>query len=145
MHSDQTKLRQALFNLLSNACKFTENGRVDLAVERETREGRSWLRFSVRDTGIGMSPEAQSRVFDEFTQADSSTASTYGGTGLGLAIAQKMCRLMGGDIHVESELGSGTTFRIEVPAEVPRRRRPGRSKPQQRPPRQATPRHPRSW
>jgi PAS domain S-box-containing protein len=116
MHSDQTKLRQNLFNLLSNAAKFTEGGRVTLAVRRERRAGGDWLVFKVSDTGIGMTPEQQQRLFNAFMQADASTTRNYGGTGLGLSITRSFCRLIGGIISVESEVGKGSTFTMEVPA-----------------------------
>jgi signal transduction histidine kinase len=113
---DATKLRQALFNLLSNACKFTERGRVDLTITQFQRTGARWLRFEVKDTGIGMSPEQQERIFQEFTQADEGTSKRFGGTGLGLALSRRLCQLMGGDIGVVSALGQGSTFAMEVPA-----------------------------
>lgn len=90
MEADQNKLRQILFNLLSNATKFTENGRITLTVNRETMDGRDWLTFAVSDTGIGMNDEQLSRVFEEFGQADPSTTSKYGGAGLGLTISRKV-------------------------------------------------------
>jgi signal transduction histidine kinase/ActR/RegA family two-component response regulator len=115
MRADLTKVRQALFNLLSNACKFTERGRIDLEVDR-SEDG--WFQFAVRDSGIGMTREQCARAFESFTQADSSIASRYGGTGLGLTITRKFCEMMGGSIAVESEVGKGTTFTIRLPAEV---------------------------
>lgn len=115
MVSDQTKLRQCLLNLLSNACKFTEEGRISLRVTREPREGSPWLRFRVSDSGRGMPPEFVSRLFQPFTQADASTTRKYGGTGLGLVITRKFCQLMGGEIEVLSEVGSGTSFSILLP------------------------------
>ncbi|GAB4364398.1 MAG: hypothetical protein Kow00121_00010 [Elainellaceae cyanobacterium] len=115
MRADITKLRQSLFNLLSNACKFTENGTITLAVER--REA-NWITFAVSDTGIGMTPEQQAKLFQAFTQADVSTTRKYGGTGLGLVITQQFCKIMGGDIQVESEAGKGTTFTIRLPEQV---------------------------
>jgi signal transduction histidine kinase/DNA-binding response OmpR family regulator len=118
MYADLTKVRQALFNLLSNACKFTENGTVALGVTREELDGAGWLVFSVRDTGIGMTPEQMERLFQEFSQADSSTTRKYGGTGLGLALSRRLCHMMGGDITVESEPGHGSTFTLRLPAEV---------------------------
>jgi signal transduction histidine kinase/CheY-like chemotaxis protein/HAMP domain-containing protein len=117
MHSDQTKLRQNLFNLLSNAAKFTEEGRVTLSVRRDTRRDGHWLIFEVSDTGIGMTPEQQERLFDAFTQADASTTRNYGGTGLGLSITRSFCRMIGGAVTVKSELGKGSTFTMEIPAE----------------------------
>ena len=120
MRADLTKLRQALFNLLSNACKFTEQGAVTVGVTREpaTAEGGDSVVFAVRDTGIGMTPEQMARLFEEFGQADASTTRRYGGTGLGLALSRRLCRMMGGDISVASEPGLGSTFTIRLPAEV---------------------------
>jgi signal transduction histidine kinase len=118
MRSDPTKVRQALFNLLGNAAKFTENGRVFLDIGRETENGTDWLRFRVGDTGIGMTPEQMDRAFHEFAQADASTTRKYGGTGLGLTITRHLCRIMGGDITVESEPGKGSTFTIMLPADI---------------------------
>ena len=115
MKADLTKLRQTLFNLLSNACKFTEDGEVSLRVTATEKDGEPWVTFTVRDTGIGMSPEQTRRLFQEFTQADSSTTRRYGGTGLGLAISKRFARMMGGDIAVESEEGAGSTFTLTVP------------------------------
>ncbi len=111
MQTDITKLRQSLFNLLSNASKFTENGTITLAVSRAA----DWMTFCVSDTGIGMTPEQQAKLFQSFTQADASTTRKYGGTGLGLVITQQFCQLMGGDIQVTSAAGTGTTFTIRLP------------------------------
>ncbi len=116
MQSDQTKLRQNLFNLLSNASKFTKDGLISLSVERFAGAGGDWLRFAVADSGIGMTPEQKARLFQAFSQADASTARNYGGTGLGLAITRHFCRMLGGDITVESEFGKGSTFTMTVPA-----------------------------
>ncbi len=116
--ADETKLRQTLFNLLSNASKFTEKGTITLHVESYGDEVEKRYRWAVRDTGIGMTPEQMAKVFDEFTQADSSTTRKYGGTGLGLAISKKFCQMMGGDITVESVAGEGTTFTVDLPAVV---------------------------
>ena len=113
MRADVTKLRQSLFNLLSNASKFTENGTITLAVER--REA-GWVTFSVSDTGIGMTPAQQQKLFQPFMQADASTTRKYGGTGLGLVITQQFCEMMGGSIQAESQTGQGTTFTIRLPA-----------------------------
>ncbi|MFL5576579.1 MAG: response regulator, partial [Gemmatimonadaceae bacterium] len=118
MRADVTKVRQALFNLLSNANKFTENGTVSLSVTRGPIDGVDSITFAVADSGIGMSPEQMSKLFQAFTQADSSTTRKYGGTGLGLAISRHFCRMMGGDITIESEVGKGSTFTIRLPAEV---------------------------
>ena len=114
--TDQTKLRQCLINLLSNAAKFTEAGRITLAVNRTAREGADWLVFRVTDTGIGMNPEQQAKLFQRFTQADASTTRRFGGTGLGLAITRAFAEMLGGRIEVESEEGAGTTFTLAVPA-----------------------------
>lgn len=113
--ADVTKLRQSLFNLLSNAAKFTEQGTVILRAERFTDNGREWLVFKVEDTGIGMTPEQAEAVFQEFTQADVSTTRRFGGTGLGLTISRRFCLMMGGDILVESVIDEGTTFTLVLP------------------------------
>ena len=105
--SDMTKFRQILFNLLSNACKFTENGSVTLTMFNAENESEDMISLSVTDTGIGMTDEQCAVIFDEFVQADSSTTKEYGGTGLGLAICQQFCELMGGHIAVSSTLGQG--------------------------------------
>jgi len=112
---DPLRLRQILLNLANNAIKFTEQGEVMLEVLLVKRQGeQARLRFSVRDTGIGISPEARSRLFQKFSQADSSTTRKYGGTGLGLTISRQLAQLMGGDIEVQSELGKGSTFSFEI-------------------------------
>jgi signal transduction histidine kinase/DNA-binding response OmpR family regulator len=116
--ADEKRIRQALLNLVSNAVKFTERGLVTLAAEREQADGGDWIVFRVADTGIGMTPEQMERLFQDFTQADSSTTRKYGGTGLGLAISRRFCRMMGGDITVESEPGRGSTFTIRLPVAV---------------------------
>jgi len=118
MYVDVTKLRQCLFNLLSNASKFTQKGTINVEVWRTTLDGADAVAFDVRDTGIGMTPEQTGRVFEAFMQADSSTTLRYGGTGLGLPITRRLCQLMGGNVSVESEYGKGTTFTIVVPARV---------------------------
>jgi signal transduction histidine kinase/CheY-like chemotaxis protein len=112
---DPMRLRQILLNLLSNACKFTTQGEVKLRV-RKVADGRNWVEFAVADTGIGMTAEQQGKLFEEFTQADSSTARRYGGTGLGLAITRKLARMMGGDVTVASEPGKGSVFTVRLPA-----------------------------
>ena len=112
---DPMRLRQILLNLLSNACKFTTQGEVKLRV-RKVADGRNWVEFAVADTGIGMTAEQQAKLFEEFTQADSSTARRYGGTGLGLAITRKLARMMGGDVTVASEPGKGSVFSVRLPA-----------------------------
>ncbi|MGI4975347.1 MAG: response regulator [Janthinobacterium lividum] len=120
LHSDTVKIRQCLFNLLGNAAKFTEGGRITLAVRRERGGGvegeRDWLSFAVRDSGIGMTTEQVGRLFQRFSQADESTTRQYGGTGLGLAITQGFARLLGGDVVVTSQPGHGSTFTLRVPA-----------------------------
>jgi signal transduction histidine kinase/CheY-like chemotaxis protein len=115
MRSDQVKVRQALFNLLSNAAKFTEQGRITLQARRLAEGGREWLEFEVSDTGIGITPEQVARLFQPFSQADASTTRHYGGTGLGLAITRHFCRMLGGDVAVASEPGKGSTFTIRLP------------------------------
>ncbi len=120
MKSDLTKVRQALLNLLSNACKFTSGGTIALEASREPAgtDGRGAVVFRVRDTGVGMSPEQVGRLFQPFSQADASTTRRFGGTGLGLTITRRFCQMMGGDVSVESEAGRGTTFLIRLPADV---------------------------
>ncbi|HMO57818.1 MAG TPA: GAF domain-containing protein, partial [Roseiflexaceae bacterium] len=120
MHADILKVRQALLNLMSNACKFTDHGTVALRVRRSESADHShtMISFEVRDTGIGMNNEQRARLFEAFTQADTSTTRRYGGTGLGLAITQRLCRMMGGDIQVVSRPGSGSTFTITLPIDV---------------------------
>jgi PAS domain S-box-containing protein len=118
MRADLTRVRQILFNLLSNASKFTERGTITLSVTREAGDGGELVRFTVQDTGIGMTPEQLGRLFQAFSQAEASTASKYGGTGLGLAISKKFCEMMGGDLTVASTPGVGTAFTARLPAEV---------------------------
>lgn len=115
MRADPTKVRQILYNLLSNACKFTERGKVRLEVSAGNGAGHSQLQFRVADTGIGMTPEQLQRIFEIFTQADATTARKYGGTGLGLAISRRFCRMMGGDLAVVSEAGKGSVFTATLP------------------------------
>ena len=115
MQADLTKVRQALFNLLSNAAKFTDHGTISLTVARESDD---WLTFAVADTGIGMTEEQLGRLFEAFSQAEASTRGTYGGTGLGLAISRHFCRLMGGDLTVTSVYGQGSTFTVRLPTAV---------------------------
>jgi PAS domain S-box-containing protein len=122
MVADLTKVRQSLFNLLSNASKFTRGGTIVLAAAREADSAGDRLVFRVTDTGIGISPEQVERLFTLFSQADASTTRQFGGTGLGLAITRRFCQMMGGDISVESELGRGSTFTIHLPARVPSQR-----------------------
>ncbi|MFP5464736.1 MAG: response regulator [Gammaproteobacteria bacterium] len=118
MHADLTRLRQSLFNLLSNAAKFTDHGTITLGVELQADGPRPRLRFSVTDTGIGMTEQQVGKVFEDFAQADSSTARRFGGTGLGLSISRRFCRMMGGDISVRSSAGVGSTFTIDLPVHV---------------------------
>jgi GAF domain-containing protein/DNA-binding response OmpR family regulator len=118
MRADLTKVRQALFNLLSNACKFTDHGTISLLVSRDSHEAPESIVFSVLDTGIGMSAEQIARLFEAFAQADAATTRKYGGTGLGLALSRRLCRMMGGDVTVESKAGRGSTFTIRLPAQV---------------------------
>ena len=119
MRSDQTKLRQSLLNLLSNAAKFTERGRITLAARRMADRDGDRLQFVVSDTGIGMTPEQLQGLFQAFSQARSSTSRDYGGTGLGLAITRHFCRMLGGDVTVESTPGEGSTFTLLLPAVCP--------------------------
>lgn len=116
--TDLTKVRQILFNLLSNALKFTENGTVRLSATREMGSNSDWVYLCVADTGIGMSVEQQQCLFEVFNQGDASTTRKYGGTGLGLAISRRFCQMMGGDITVESELGVGSTFTVHLKAKI---------------------------
>jgi signal transduction histidine kinase/CheY-like chemotaxis protein len=118
MHADQTRIRQALLNLVSNANKFTEHGSVTVDVARVMSKGIEQITMAVSDTGIGMSSEQMGRLFQEFVQADPSTTRKYGGTGLGLAISRRFCQMMGGEITVESQLGKGSTFTIRLPARI---------------------------
>jgi signal transduction histidine kinase len=118
VHTDFTLFRQSLLNLAANACKFTREGEVSVTVRREPGQPVDWLVVNVKDTGIGISPEQRAKLFQPFTQGDASTTRKYGGTGLGLATSRKMCRLMGGDISVESELGKGSNFKMRLPARI---------------------------
>jgi GAF domain-containing protein len=115
---DPMRLRQILLNLLSNACKFTKEGEVKLRASRVSN-GRHWVDLSISDTGIGMTPEQQAKLFEEFTQADATTAQRFGGTGLGLAITRKLARMMGGDVTVTSEPGKGSVFTVRLPGGAP--------------------------
>jgi signal transduction histidine kinase len=115
---DPMRLRQILLNLLSNACKFTKEGEIKLRARR-FRNGRDWIEMAVADSGIGMTPDQQAKLFQEFAQADATTAQRFGGTGLGLAITRKLARMMGGDITVASEPGKGSVFTVRLPAGAP--------------------------
>jgi len=123
MHSDITRVRQVLLNLLSNAFKFTEKGAVTLSVDRDSEPTGDWLVVNVEDNGIGMSEAQIERLFQEFTPADNSMTRKYGGTGLGLAISRRLCELLGGDIAVRSELNRGTTFTVRLPIAGPSTRK----------------------
>jgi signal transduction histidine kinase len=114
---DPMRLRQILLNLLSNACKFTKQGEVALRA-RKLVDGCDWIELAVADTGIGMTPEQQAKLFEEFSQADASTAQRFGGTGLGLAITRKLARMMGGDVTVMSEPGKGSVFTVRLPGDA---------------------------
>jgi signal transduction histidine kinase/ActR/RegA family two-component response regulator len=118
MEADVTKLRQVLFNLLSNAAKFTRQGLIQITVKTRPADRKRWLEFAVRDTGIGITPEQIATLFVPFQQADSSVTRKFGGTGLGLAISRQFCRMMGGDIVVNSQQGRGTTFSVRLPLSV---------------------------
>ncbi len=136
VYLDVTRVRQCLYNLISNSCKFTHNGTITLRAERATivehdtpgDDGRrqDWLTLSVRDTGIGMTPEQLAKLFKPFTQADASTTRKYGGTGLGLTICLKLCEMLGGTVEVESEPGEGSTFTLRLPADARRDMEPAR-------------------
>lgn len=119
MESDMTRLRQILFNLLSNASKFTTGGTITLTCRRETRAAADWVVFHVSDTGIGLEPEQIEKIFEPFTQADTSTTRKYGGTGLGLTVNREFAHLLGGEIDVQSTPGQGTTFSVTLPAQAP--------------------------
>jgi signal transduction histidine kinase len=118
MHADLMRVRQVLFNVLSNAAKFTQRGRVSLEVLPLQLEGRDWVEFTVSDTGIGLTPEQTQRLFQSFSQADAATSRRYGGTGLGLVISRRLTEMMGGDIQLESELGQGSVFTVRLPRVV---------------------------
>jgi PAS domain S-box-containing protein len=118
MQADLTKVRQSLFNLLSNASKFTEKGTITLDAETISKDGARWIAFRVADTGIGMTPEQLDKLFQPFVQADASTSRKYGGTGLGMTITQLFIKMMGGEMNVASKPGTGTTFTVLLPVEV---------------------------
>ena len=115
MRSDRTKLRQSILNLLSNACKFTENGVISLDVTTRQKHGIDWLYLRVKDTGVGISETDVINLFDEFVQVDSAKIKDYAGTGLGLSISKKFCELLGGTITVESKINVGSSFTLELP------------------------------
>ena len=118
MQGDLSKVRQGLFNLVSNAAKFTHDGRISVLAERRNMDDREWISFRVSDTGIGLDPEQIVRLFQPFTQADTSTTRKFGGTGLGLAITRRFCQMMGGDVTVHSAPGEGSVFTINLPATI---------------------------
>ena len=117
IHSDKMKLKQVLFNLLSNASKFTENGTVTLTVKRTTNPANDTEQvvFVVEDSGIGISDEQISKIFEAFSQAEAATTSKFGGTGLGLAISRHICQLLGGDIKAKGAIGQGSSFTVTLP------------------------------
>jgi len=118
IHVDQLRLRQALLNLVSNANKFSEEGEIRITAGIEFAAGHKWTTFTVSDTGIGMTQEQVARLFQDFVQMHDKSERKYGGTGLGLAITRRLCRMMGGDVVVQSELHRGSTFTIRLPAEA---------------------------
>ncbi|HEY3052706.1 MAG TPA: response regulator [Thermoanaerobaculia bacterium] len=118
MRADLSKVRQGLFNLVSNATKFTHRGQIKVEAERQVMDGSEWITFRVSDTGIGLSSEQIVRLFQSFTQADTSTTRKFGGTGLGLALTRRFCQMMSGDVTVHSVLGKGSVFTIKLPAMV---------------------------
>jgi adenylate cyclase len=115
IETDPMRLRQVLLNLLSNACKFTKSGDISLRVKSTIHDGRRFAEFAVVDTGIGMTADQMARLFEEFSQAEATTARQYGGTGLGLAISRRLCQMMGGDVTVASQPGKGSTFTVRLP------------------------------
>jgi signal transduction histidine kinase len=121
IYNDANKLRQCLLNVLDNACKFTNNGKINLYVEAQSRNEVEWIQFVVSDTGIGIGEDQTGNLFSEFTQADSSTTKSYESTGLGLALSQRFCELMGGYITFTSELGKGSEFSISIPKRAKRK------------------------
>src|SRR5437763_5074939 len=118
MRADLSKVRQGLFNLVSNAAKFTHDGKIKIEAERQLMDGSDWIVFRVSDTGIGLSSEQIVRLFQSFTQADASTTRKFGGTGLGLALTRRFCQMMSGDVTVHSVPGQGSVFTIKLPATV---------------------------
>ncbi len=118
MYADSTKVRQVLYNLLSNACKFTKEGKITLQVQSLQQNDIEYIRFSVIDTGIGLTEEQLEKLFQKYAQADASIARDYGGTGLGLVLTQQFCNMMGGSVHVSSQHGTGSEFSILLPRQV---------------------------
>ena len=118
MHSDIIRIRQVLYNLLSNANKFTENGKIALSVEKQTIKEKDWVLIKVFDNGIGMDQQQTQKIFNAFTQADVSNTRKYSGTGLGLTISKRLCQIMGGDMGVESDVGKGSVFTISLPVSI---------------------------
>lgn len=129
VHADITRVKQALLNLVSNAAKFTQQGEVSIAASRHSIPGRETIMLEVHDTGIGMTIEQVGRLFRDFQQADASTTRKYGGTGLGLSISRRICRMMGGDILVQSTPGAGSTFTIQLPCAPASQPQPAPAKP----------------
>lgn len=125
--SDETKLRQILFNLLSNACKFTRDSNIVVSVKRYQKDNADWLDFSVKDEGIGMTPEQIERLFQRYVQAEASTSHRYGGTGLGLVLSRQLAVILGGDIQAQSGMGEGSVFTLSIPALLPERKSPTQS------------------
>jgi signal transduction histidine kinase len=121
LRTDRQKLKQIVLNLLTNALKFTAHGSVTISVKTRGSTGETWI--SVRDTGIGIAPEDHEKIFEDFRQVDSSPAREYGGTGLGLSICRRLAKMLGGDIHLKSELGKGSTFTLVLPNKRGSRRR----------------------
>jgi signal transduction histidine kinase len=119
VRADRDKLRQVLLNLLSNAAKFTEDGRVTLRADAVSEDGAAWVTFAVTDTGIGMSADQRAQLFQPFTQVDASPTRRYEGTGLGLTIAKRLVEMMGGTLRLESEPGVGTTVEVRLPVAGP--------------------------
>lgn len=115
---DPLRFRQSLLNLISNACKFTEDGHILISIKKTREDERDWVLWSVSDTGVGISPEGREKLFQAFSQSDSSITRRYGGSGLGLVISQQFCQAMGGHISVESEAGAGSTFTVHIPLDV---------------------------
>jgi two-component system, sensor histidine kinase and response regulator len=118
MYADLSKVRRILLNLLSNAGKFTKNGTIQLIVSTESQEDTQWIQFKVNDTGIGITKEEQQKIFHFFTQADGSSTRKYGGIGMGLTVTKRFVDIMQGTIHVESQVGQGSTFTVRLPSQV---------------------------